>query len=284
MKIDREYLLNVVSCALAEDIGDGDITTAVSVDASVSAVGKITARKPLIVAGIPLVSAVFMQMDDALSVEVLIPDGSFACKNDIIAIVQGPAAPILTGERVALNFIQRLSGIATITAEFVKRTEGTGVQILDTRKTIPGWRLLEKYAVSMGGGTNHRFGLYDRFLFKDNHLAVGAPDLAKDIASIIKKAREYRPDCKVEVEVDTLEQLKKVLPSKPDIVLLDNFSLADLRAAVSIAGESVFLEASGGVTLETVRDIALTGVNGISVGALTHSAPAVDIALDLELC
>ncbi len=281
---DKEKLSQIVKTALAEDIGSGDVTTEVSVDGNVQAIAQFVAKEDFILAGTVVVDEVFKQVDEFIKLDVIVNDGDKVSKNDTIMMVKGSAGNILIGERVSLNFLQRMSGIATLTDRFVKEVEGTDAVILDTRKTTPGLRLVEKYSVRVGGGTNHRFGLYDRYLFKDNHIAVAALNLGQDIDNIIRKARDYKPDLKVEVEVDTLEQLEQVLPSNPDIILLDNFTLPELSEAVSIAKGKVFLEASGEINLDTVRDVALTGVDGISVGALTYSYQAVDISLDMELC
>ncbi|MDX9703590.1 MAG: carboxylating nicotinate-nucleotide diphosphorylase [Candidatus Auribacterota bacterium] len=282
--IDQQILSRIVQSALEEDIGSGDITTEISVHEQVVARGNIFARQKLVVAGMPVVREIFRQMQSQLDLTVFRDDGSCASPNDCIAFVEGNARSILTAERVALNFLQRLSGIATLTAQYVQAVEGTNAVILDTRKTTPGLRMLEKYAVKVGGGENHRFGLYDQFLFKDNHIAAGSGDFASYIETVIKNARMQRPGTFVEVEVDSLEQFQSVLHLNPDCILLDNFSTEDLRKAVALNESAVLLEASGGVSLDRVRSIACTGVDRISVGAITHSACAVDISMDLELC
>lgn len=283
MTLSHDYLRDLVSLALAEDVGDGDISTFVAVSQHADAQGIFVAREPLVVAGLLLLKEVYRQIDPCIVIVPKVSDGAYVERGTHIAAVSGPARGILTGERVALNYMQRLSGVATMTKRFVDQVRDTQAVILDTRKTIPGFRLLEKYAVALGGGTNHRFGLYDHFMFKDNHLAVAVTNMAAEISDIIKRARAYKPDAMIEIEVDTLEQLKSVLKASPDRILLDNFSLSDLASAVQYVNGAVFLEASGGVTLETVRDIAKTGVDGISVGALTHSVKATDIALDINL-
>ncbi len=282
--VDKDKLRDVVKTALIEDVGSGDVTTEISVLEDIRAVASFVAREEFILSGVFVVDEVFKQVDDSLRLSVMVNDGSVVCENDCVMTVEGSAKSILTGERVALNFLQRMSGISTLTGKFTKEVEGTDAVILDTRKTTPGLRFIEKYSVRVGGGTNHRFGLYDRFLFKDNHIAVAALNFRSDIDLIIRKARSYKPSLKVEVEVDTIGQLKQLLPSEPDIILLDNFSIPDLCEAVSLAKGKAFLEASGGITLDTVRDVALTGVDGISVGALTYSYRAVDISLDMKLC
>lgn len=284
IRLDEQMLKNIVRRALDEDIGSGDITSEVAIAQTTLARGNIIAREELVVAGMPVLREIFNQMAVPLNVVVFRDDGSGASPGDCIAFVEGNARAILSAERVALNFLQRLSGIATLTSHYVEAVEGTYAVVLDTRKTTPGLRMLEKYAVNVGGGENHRAGLYDQFLFKDNHIAAGTVHLQKDLGAMIATARKTKPESFIEVEVDTLAQLETVLPLKPDCILLDNFSFADLRKAVALADGTVLLEASGGVTLDTIRSIALTGVDRISVGALTHSARAVDIALDLELC
>lgn len=282
--LDMEYVRTIVRLALAEDIGDEDITTKISVIEDRDILGKIVAREDLIVCGIPVLKEVFQQLDDRFLFDILINDSMRAAKNDVILTITGSAKTMLTAERTALNFIQRLSGIATLTAHYVKAIEGTEAVIMDTRKTTPLLRHLEKYAVLTGGGTNHRMGLSDQFLIKDNHIAVAALAFRSDIQKIVQRARTYKPRYKVEVEVDTLEQLDDALHAQPDIILLDNFSIPDLEKAVKKAKGKVFLEASGGITLDTVRKVAKTGVDGISTGALTHSVRSVDISLDIDLC
>jgi nicotinate-nucleotide pyrophosphorylase (carboxylating) len=198
----------------------------------------------------------------------------------VLLELTGPARPVLTAERVALNFIQRLSGVATTTAAFVREVEGTNVKILDTRKTTPGWRRFEKYAVQCGGGRNHRLGLFDMFLIKDNHLVTLRKERGGAIASAVRLCRQYDPALKVEVETDTLDQVKQAVAAGADFILLDNMPLATLREAVKLVNSRAATEASGGVRLENAREIARTGVDFISVGTLTHSARAADIALD----
>ncbi len=282
--LDQQTLTRIVQNALSEDVGSGDITTTISIPEQTVARGNILARQPLVVAGIPVVREILRQVNSDLSLTVFREDGCAVQAGDCIAFIEGNARSILTAERLALNFLQRLSGVATLTAKYVDAVEGTNAVILDTRKTTPGLRMLEKYAVKMGGGENHRFGLYDQFLFKDNHIAAGCPDFTSYMKAIIEQARKEKPDTFLEVEVDTLEQYEKLLPLKPDCILLDNFSTEALRQAVAMNDSSILLEASGGVSLNTVKSIAYTGVDRISVGALTHSACAVDISLDLELC
>ena len=214
--------------------------------------------------------------------ERIVIDGSRLENGSALLRVAGPTRALLMGERVALNFVQRLSGIATLTAQFVEAVKGTGAKILDTRKTTPGLRLLEKYAVACGGGRNHRIGLFDLVLIKDNHLVALRDERPNAIEAAVRRAREKFPQLRVEVEADTLEQVQQAVNAGADIILLDNMSLDDMRAAVISVKSRAKLEASGGVNLHTVRGIAETGVDFISVGALTHSARAVDVALDFE--
>lgn len=280
--VKMNFDLKIVREALAEDVGPGDATTLATVPAEATAVAVMVARETLVVCGLPLAAAVFKELSDAVTVTASATDGQRVTKGQTLLTMQGPARAILTAERVALNFVQRLSGIATLTARFVDAVAGTGAQILDTRKTTPGWRRLEKYAVQCGGGVNHRIGLFDRILIKDNHLAALRHEPPNAIEAAVRKARAQYPQLPVEVEADTLEQAAQACQAGADTVLLDNMSLENLRAAVRLVGKRAKTEASGGVNLSTVRSIAETGVNFISVGALTHSAPAVDIALDFQ--
>ncbi|MCD6460574.1 carboxylating nicotinate-nucleotide diphosphorylase [bacterium] len=283
-RIDKKKLKELVELSLKEDIGAGDITTQISVSDDIQAIGKIIAKQDIVIAGIPVVKEVFSRIDKNLSVKILKDDGQKAAAGEYFLLIEGKANSLLKGERLALNFLQRLSAVATLTYKYVKAVKGTNAVILDTRKTTPGLRFLEKYAVSVGGGTNHRSGLYDQFLFKDNHIASSMKNFKNDIKNIVRKARDYKPDALVEVEVDTLSQLKDVIPAEPDIILLDNFSMDDLREAVKMKPENILFEASGEITLESVTQTAECGVDRISVGAITHSAQAVDISMDIELC
>jgi nicotinate-nucleotide pyrophosphorylase (carboxylating) len=238
------------------------------------------AREPLVVAGLELAAAAFRQLSTAVSVQASARDGQPVAAGEPLLQIAGPARPILSGERVALNFIQRLSGVATLTAQFVAAVRGTRSQILDTRKTTPGWRRLEKYAVNCGGGKNHRVGLYDMVLIKDNHLAALHGESPNAIAAAVERARAQYPQLKIEVEADTLEQVDQALAAGANLILLDNMTPPQLRVAVQKCQGCAQTEASGGVSLTTVRAIAESGVDYISVGALTHSARAVDIGLD----
>lgn len=281
---ETETCHRLARLAADEDLdATGDATSHVLIPAERIGAAILVARQPGVLAGLPAAELTFNYVDPTLLIERLRPDGSPIQPDDRLAVISGRARSILAGERTALNFVQRLSGIATQTRRYVDAVAGLDAQIFDTRKTTPGWRLLEKYAVRQGGGYNHRIGLYDGILIKDNHLAALAGH-NDPITEAVRLAREkHGTNLPLEIEVDTLAQLDTALKARPDIVLLDNMPLADLREAVRHRQEiapAVLLEASGGVTLETVRAIAETGVDRISVGALTHSAPALDIALD----
>lgn len=269
--------------ALAEDIGSGDVTTLAVVPEDATAAGRMRAREPLVVAGLALAEAAFNEVSPAARVMRAVEDGHRVERGTTLARVSGPARALLSAERVALNFVQRLSGVATLAAEFVAAVRGTPARILDTRKTTPGWRRLEKYAVACGGATNHRFGLFDMIFIKDNHLAALKRELPNPIAAAVQRARARYPELKAEVEVDTLEQVEQALAAGAELILLDNMSPAQLKLAVQKCRGRALTEASGGVTLGSVRAIAEAGVDFISVGALTHSARAVDIGLDFEL-
>ncbi len=280
MELSAAEIQSAVRAALAEDIGPGDVTTLATVPESVTTRAEMVAREPLVLAGLGFAEAAFRELDRELVITPHAADGSQCAKGQVLLHVTGSARAILTAERVALNFVQRLSGVATLTAQFAAQVQGTQAKILDTRKTTPGWRRLEKYAVACGGGTNHRVGLFDLVLIKDNHLAALRHEQPNAIVAAVQRARSAYPELKVEVEADTLEQVRQAVEARADIILLDNMSLTDLRAAVALVGDSAQTEASGGVSLQTVRAIAETGVDFISVGAITHSARAVDIALD----
>ena len=271
-----------VKSALAEDIGSGDVTTRATVPKSLTFKTVMRAREPLVVAGLDFAEAAFRRLSSSVKIEYLVHDGTHVARGDNLLRISGSARAILTAERVALNFVQHLSGIATFTAQFVVAVSGTRAQILDTRKTTPGWRRFEKYAVACGGGKNHRIGLFDMVLIKDNHLAALQNEKPNAVAAAIQQARKKFPRLKVEVEADSLEQVAQAADAGADIILLDNMTPVQLRQAVKIAKGRAKTEASGGVSLGTVRAIAGSGVDFISVGALTHSARAVDIGLDFE--
>ena len=269
-----------VASALAEDLGlAGDITTDSTISPAIKATAVFAVRKPGVIAGLDVAAAAFRQLDAATSFKKLVSDGARVDAGTVLARVSGSARTLLTGERVALNFLGRMSGIATLTQHYVDAIAGTPAHIIDTRKTTPGLRAFEKYAVRAGGGMNHRIGLFDAVLIKDNHIAV-----AGGIGAAIEAARARAGHMvKVEVEVDTLDQLKEALKHRIDAVLLDNMTPAQLAEAVRLVAGRVITEASGGVNLDTVRAVAEAGVDLISVGALTHSAPVLDIGLDIEM-
>ena len=271
----------LIDLALTEDIGDGDITSLYFIPADRRARAFVTARRKGTVSGVEVAARVFSRVDPQVDVEILIPDGSRVSDGALLIRVEGMARSILTAERTALNFLQRLSGVATLTSRYVELVKGTRARILDTRKTTPGYRMLEKLAVAHGGGTNHRMGLYDRALVKDNHLVADGGTEA--IQAAIRRLHEVKPNIEIELEADRMEQVRAFLAMEGvSHVLLDNMSLEELGEAVAARGDRVTpqLEASGGVTLQSVRGIAETGVDFISVGALTHSASALDIGLD----
>jgi nicotinate-nucleotide pyrophosphorylase (carboxylating) len=275
-----EALHDPVGIALQEDIGDGDITTEFFVAADSQAKARIVSREKAVVAGAHTATEVFHRVDGATKVHVICDDGSKVKAGDIIIEIEGLTWSILKAERVALNFLQRLCGIATLTRQFVEAVGKHPAKILDTRKTTPGLRVLEKAAVVAGGGHNHRFGLYDMVLLKDNHLR--ATSGTKAVAETIRRVREIRPDVRIEVEADNLEQVRTFLKMDDvDLILLDNMTPAHIRQAVALGKRRVKFEASGGVTLKNVGQIAATGVDFISVGALTHSARAIDLSLEL---
>ncbi len=273
----------LVRQALGEDIGSGDVTTLATVPESASASAVMRAREPLVVAGLALAETAFAEVSSSVRVRRELEDGSRAASGATLLRVEGPARALLSAERVALNFVQRLSGVATLASRFVEAVKGTSAKILDTRKTTPGWRRLEKYAVACGGATNHRFGLYDMVFIKDNHLVALQNEPPNPIAAAVRRARSRYPELKIEVEADTLEQVDQALAAGAELILLDNMTSEQLRLAVQKCHGRARTEASGGVNLDTVRAIAETGVDFISVGALTHSARAADIGLDFEL-
>ncbi len=280
--LQSEDIRRAVQAALAEDVGSGDVTTLATVPEAARIRAVMRAREPLTLAGIALAETAFRELSTEVQIEPLAHDSQHLRDGEMLLRVSGPARAILTAERVALNFVQRLSGIATLTAQFVDVIKGTDAQILDTRKTTPGLRRLEKYAVTCGGGTNHRFGLFDLVLIKDNHLAALRDASPNAVVATVRQARAKYPQLKVEVEADTLDQVEHAVEAGADIVLLDNMTLVQLRLAVQKCKGRAKTEASGGVNLASVHAIAETGVDFISVGALTHSARAVDIGLDFE--
>jgi nicotinate-nucleotide pyrophosphorylase (carboxylating) len=282
VELSAAEIRQAVQLALAEDIGGGDVTTLATVPETQTLITIMRTREPLVVAGIQFAEMAFCKLSAKIKVEQLASNGRKIAAGKTLLKISGSARAILTAERVALNFVQRLSGIATLTAQFVEAVKGTRVQILDTRKTTPGWRRFEKYAVACGGGKNHRLGLSDMILIKDNHLAALRKEKPNAIAAAVARAREKFPKLKIEVEADTLAQVAQAMNAGVDFILLDNMDLKQLREAVKMVNGRAKTEASGGVNLKTVRAIAKTGVDFISVGALTHSVRAVDIALDFE--
>ena len=276
----KPAMVDPIEIALREDLGDGDVTTDFFVPKSQQAMARIVAHERAILAGTETAAEVFRRVDSTLDVAVLRNDGSEVNPVENVIELRGSARPILKAERVALNFLQRLSGIATLTRKFVDAAANDRVKILDTRKTTPGLRALEKAAVVAGGGANHRFGLFDMVLLKDNHLAANTGFDA--FAKAVHKVREARPNVQIEVEADTLEQVRTFLEIDGiDLILLDNMKPAQIREAIALGKNKVKFEASGGVTLKNVRQIAATGVDYISIGALTHSPRAIDFSLEL---
>jgi len=268
----------IIENALAEDIHTGDITTLAVVPERRKARARLTAKEPLVLAGMEAATRVFQLLDPRIRVTPRFADGDLLESGVIIAEILGDAASLLQGERVALNILQRMCGVATLTARYVAAIEGTKARVVDTRKTTPGLRILEKYAVRVGGGINHRTGLYDGVLIKENHIAA-----AGGITEAIARARAYIPHTmKIEVETETLAEVAEALTAGAEIIMLDNMDTAAMREAVAMIAGRALVEASGGVNLETVREIAETGVDIISVGALTHSARAMDISMLME--
>jgi nicotinate-nucleotide pyrophosphorylase (carboxylating) len=270
--------LPLIERALAEDIGNGDATGTAVLDADASCEAVIEARARIVVCGLAVASAVLEAVDPQLRIETLRPEGAFAEAGDPLLVVEGSTRSVLAAERTALNFLGRLCGVASHTRRYVDAVAGTGVEILDTRKTLPGWRVLDKYAVAVGGGRNHRFGLYDALLIKDNHIAA-----AGGVAAAVKAARAAAPShLMLQVEVESEEQAAAAIEAGAHWLLLDNRTPAELRRLAGRFREQAVLEASGGITLANLREVAESGVHRISIGALTHSAPNADVALELR--
>lgn len=278
----RPEVKESIALALREDLGDlgVDVTTESLVPAEAWAEARLVARETCVISGTDVAKEVFLQVNPELEIEMCVSDGSHVAAMTDVLVIKGAAKSILTAERTALNFMQRMCGVATLTAEYVAAASNPEVDLLCTRKTTPLLRPFEKYAVRCGGGVNHRYGLFDAVLIKDNHLASWERTHGIGVGEAVAAARAKYPELKVEVEVDTIEQLKESLETKPDWVLLDNMPPSVLRECVALCRGICKTEASGGITLETIRDIAQTGVDAISIGALTHSAPAIDLALD----
>lgn len=278
----ENYLQEIIKRALEEDIQTGDITTEAIIKNSVYCKGKFLAKAGGVIAGLNVAEKVFKIIDEKIVFNKFIDDGNKVFPGKIIASVEGKASCILTGERTALNFLQRMSGIATLTDSFVEKIKHTKAKILDTRKTVPGLRLLDKEAVRLGGGKNHRIGLFDMFLIKDNHIEV-----AGSITSAVNSCRKYQlqkeKNFKIEVETKNLDEVKEALNCKVDIIMLDNFELSGMKEAVLLINGKCLVEASGSISINNVKEVAETGVDFISVGALTHSVKALDISLEVEL-
>jgi len=268
----------LIDFALEEDIGSGDITTRVTVDSDLTGTAVLIAREEAVLAGLDVFKRVFRKVDPGTKFDDNFMDGDIISAHQVVSTIHGSISSILKAERTALNFLQRMSGIATITHRYVEKVRDFDVKILDTRKTAPGLRWFDKYAVRVGGGTNHRFGLFDGVLIKDNHIAA-----AGSVEQAVKKAKSMAPHTlKVEVEVEDIEGVKKAVDAGADIIMLDNMPVETMRQAVQVVSGRAIIEASGGVNLDTVADVASTGVNFISVGALTHSPAAVDFSLDIS--
>lgn len=277
-----EEVHKIINSALKEDVGCGDITTSVLFHDPIAITAEIIANEKGVVCGLPLLDTIFNILDKRTAVIKKVKEGSTVGRGRVICAIKGDARKILTGERVALNFLSRLSGIATLTRRYADKIKPYKVKIMDTRKTTPGLRMLEKYAVRIGGGHNHRMGLWDQVLIKDNHLKIMKRkiDLQKSIIEIRKKVKK---GIKIEAEVETLAEFKKIINARPDIILLDNMSVPDIKRAVKLRqGHKTLLEVSGGVRIDNVRAIAKTGIDIISVGALTHSAKSIDFSMEVK--
>lgn len=275
-------ILKTISTALKEDVKTGDITTKATISKSKKAVGKFLVKADGIIAGLEIAKAVFKSIDPKIKFELKINDGSKVKYGDVAAIVSGRAQSLLTAERTALNFLQRMSGIATSANNYFEKVKHTKAKVIDTRKTVPGLRTLDKLAVKLGGCANHRIGLYDMFLIKDNHIEV-AGSITKAVEACVKYNKKHRTKFKIEVETKNLKEVEEALTTKADIIMLDNFEIDEMKKAVKIINGKCKVEASGGVNLDTVKTIAETGVDFISVGALTHSVKALDISLEITL-
>ncbi len=283
MQLPRSSIEKVVKMALEEDAPWGDLTSQTLIPASARISADLVAREPGVLSGAKVFAAAMQGTEATITTEFKVEDGQRFSEGDVVAVIEGPARGVLEAERVALNFVQRMSGIATLTARYVAEVAGTKARIVDTRKTTPGLRLLERYAVRCGGGHNHRFSLSDAVMAKDNHLAILMADGRRSLTEELREAREMLPHtAHLEVEVDRLDQIEMVLAAGVDTIMLDNFALEDLRAGVALVGGRALVEASGSVTLETVGAIARTGVDVISVGALTHSVRSLDLGLDVR--
>lgn len=275
-------ILKIISNALKEDVKNGDITTRATISKSKKASGKFLVKADGIIAGLEIAKAVFKSVDPKIKFEIKIKDGSKVKFGDVTAIVSGKAQSLLTAERTALNFLQRMSGIATSANNYSEMVKHTNAKVIDTRKTVPGLRALDKLAVKLGGCANHRIGLYDMFLIKDNHIEV-AGSITKAVETCVRYNRKHRTKFKIEVETKNLKEVEEAIKTKADIIMLDNFEVEEMKKAVTLINRKCKIEASGGVNLDTVKAIAETGVDFISVGALTHSVKALDISLEITL-
>jgi len=281
--LNKITIQNICRAALAEDIGSGDATTLAIVPENLIVTARLITREECICAGMQLAETIFNELDPQVSFESLVAEGQLCKPGEVMAEITGQAQALLTGERTALNYLQRLCGIATMANCYVAAVGGAKTKILDTRKTTPGWRELEKYAVKMGGAINHRFGLYDRIMIKDNHRALAQAIQPEPIISAVAKCRELYPDIEVEVEADTMQDVEDAVAAGADYILLDNMSNDEMAEAIKVVNGRSLLEASGGITLERIPSIAALGVDFISVGALTHSVKATDISLDIQV-
>jgi len=282
LNLSEEQIDNIIDIALAEDISHGDLTSETLIPPELQGKASLLAKAEGIVAGVEVAKRVFLRVDPSLKIEVFIKDGAEVKPGDIIATISGRVISILKAERTVLNFLNRLSGIATLTTQYTAKTQGVATSILDTRKTTPGLRLLEKYAVRMGGGKNHRLHLGDLILIKDNHLTA-LRALGMSLKDIVAKAKQNAPrGIKVEVEINTIQEAREAVEGGADIIMLDNMSPDEMRQVVSLVPDYVKTEASGGITLDNVQAAAMAGVDFISIGALTHSVKALDISLELE--
>jgi nicotinate-nucleotide pyrophosphorylase (carboxylating) len=278
----QKEIERLIDISISEDIGDGDITTETLVNNDVTASGTFVIKQAGVVAALPFLEVVFKKIDPRIKVSMLVQEGSFQKAGTDIAKVTGPARGVLTGERVALNLIQHASGVATITHEYVRKLKGLKCVILDTRKTLPGLRALEKYAVKIGGGTNHRFSLNDRFIIKGNHLYFQGGKSSASIIEAVKKAKAARPDLDIEVEISNTKHLSQALESEAKAIMLSRMMPVDIKKCVELirkTNKKVFVESLGTITLDTIRAYAETGVDGISIGSITHSVPSLDIVM-----
>lgn len=276
----NDKFIELIRIALKEDIGSGDITTLATIPPGANASAEILIKQDGVLAGLDVVETVLLNFDSSIQFIRIKKDGDKVFTGDIAAKMQGPARSILTVERTLLNFLQRMSGIASSVSVFTEKISHTKAKILDTRKTVPGFRSLDKYAVEKGGGVNHRIGLYDMFLIKDNHIAA-AGSTSKAIEACLKYRMENKINCKIEVEVKNIEELREAILFSVDVIMLDNFSIDDIKEAVGIVNSKCKIEVSGMVNIDTVKEIAETGVDYISVGAITHSVKALDISLEI---